>query len=209
MIIINMIVINIICIITIINIMFNCIIDNMFTMCYYCWYFEYYCFFYYYCYLKQNVVSLCSLLPWRLFPDILAMRRVCKGQKATVRHPGTKSGSHGSDSPLVNRGFVFLFLRFTNKIVCSCFRRDVVDSSIGRADKSNKTPTKPKPGHTLGVSGPGGARTGRMGRGRVGSPRRQPFFNSPANGRQPSWACLWKHDQWKPYVNRWRYKASF
>ena len=65
-----------------------------------------------------------------------------------------------------------------------------------------------KPGHTTGESGRGGARwDGGAGRGRAGRDddgsvcpgNNRPSY-SPDDRIQPSWACLWKHEQRKPYV---------
>ena len=78
---------------------------------------------------------------------------------------------------------------------------------------SSQQLSSPKPGHTTGGTGRrtagrrGEARTARTGRRRVGSPRRHPFSYIPGDRRKPSWACFWKHEQRKPYANRWRNKT--
>ena len=70
--------------------------------------------------------------------------------------------------------------------------------------------SNPKPGHSTGGSGRGGARRdggagrGRAGRDADGSVRlgyNRPSY-PPDDRRKPSWACLWKHEQRKSYVNR-------
>ena len=52
------------------------------------------------------------------------------------------------------------------------------------------------------------AGTGSTGRRRRDcSPRRQQTLLPPDDGRMTSWVCLWKHEQGKSYVNRWRNKT--
>ena len=59
------------------------------------------------------------------------------------------------------------------------------------------------------TAGPrGGAGTSKTGCRRVGSPRRQPTPPPSRRSRQPSGACLWKHEQAKSYVNRRGKKTS-
>ena len=75
--------------------------------------------------------------------------------------------------------------------------------------------SNPKPGHTPGGSVRGGAcRDGGAGRGRaaqdadgiVRQGENSPFY-PPDDGRMTSWVCLWKHEQRKPYINRWGNKT--
>ena len=91
------------------------------------------------------------------------------------------------------------------------FFRRKIQHPIVRLDLSN-----PKPGHTAGWSGWGGARwDGGAGRERAGGDTDgsvrpgniRPSY-PPDDRRQPSWARPWKHEQKKPYLIRWRNKTS-
>ena len=59
-----------------------------------------------------------------------------------------------------------------------------------------------------------GGTAGRGGTGQDGTPtdRSAPRNNRPSyppdDRRKPSWACFWKHEQRKPYVNRWMNTTS-
>ena len=75
--------------------------------------------------------------------------------------------------------------------------------------------TIPKPGYNTGGSVWGGARRdGGAGRGRAaenadGTVRpgeNRPSY-TPDDGRITSWAFRWKHEQRKPYLNRWGNKT--
>ena len=74
--------------------------------------------------------------------------------------------------------------------------------------------SNPKPGHTTGGSGRGGARRsggacaeGQDADGSVRPEDNHPFC-PPGHRRQLYGTYFPKHEQRKPYVNRWRNKAS-
>ena len=71
-----------------------------------------------------------------------------------------------------------------------------------------KSLSNPKPGHTTGRSGRGGARRGGEGRrgwvGRDAVGSIQPGILPSSESKTLSWTCLRKHEQTKSYLNRWR-----
>ena len=91
------------------------------------------------------------------------------------------------------------------------------DMCPGRCFVSNKR----NPMQTCSIKNPdiprairGGAAHGGAARGRAGwdadgsvRPENNRTSYPPDNRREPSWACLWKHEQTNSYVNRWRNKA--
>ena len=73
-------------------------------------------------------------------------------------------------------------------------------------DLSNKNPNKLQAGQDGAAHDgtAGEARTGRTGRRRAGSIEDRSLSYPPGVRRQISWACLWKYEQEKSYVNRWK-----
>ena len=69
--------------------------------------------------------------------------------------------------------------------------------------------SNPKPGHTTGRSGWGGARrSGEGGLHRVDPARRQPSLLPSSGSKTLSWTSLRKHEQTESYVNRRRNEIS-